>query len=298
MRYEYFEPRTVEEATEILRCGGDQYKVLAGGTDLINQLRRRAASYKGLVNIKRLPGIGTLCVDPGKGLRIGAATLMRDLEISPAVAEKFPSLVDCLRVIGSIQLRNIATVGGNLCNASPAADTAPPLIVLGATAAFVNGGPDIKTVPVEKFFAGPGRSVLGLDGLLLWVDVPEPQGMTGQSFERLTPRGALDIAIVSAASRVTLEPRTGRIVDAVIALGAVAPTAVRTPRAEHILRGEEPTPKLLSQAGETAMKECDPIDDIRGTSTYRHAMVRVLVQRSLRRSLERASQRAGISWPA
>lgn len=292
MRFDYFEPSTMEEARETLRRGKGQYRVLAGGTDVILQLRRRVKQYTGLVNIKRLPNIGTWSVEPNKGLRMGAATLMRELETSGAVAETFPSLLDALRLIGSIQLRNIATIGGNLCNASPAADAAPSLIVLGATATFLDNGSDSRSVPVENFFSGPGRSVLGPGGLLLWVDVPEPQGVTGDSFERLTPRGAMDIAIVSAASRVALDRTSGRIRDLAIALGAVAPTPVRAAKAEEILRGHEPTPDLLEKAGKIAMGECSPIDDIRGTRAYRKAMVSVLVRRTLERAIERARMRA------
>jgi len=284
MGLEYFEPSSVEEVREILRGGHGRYKVLAGGTDVILQLRRRVRSYKGLVNIKRLPGIGAWSAEPFKGCHMGAATLLRDLEISSAVAERFPSLVDALKVIGSTQLRNIATIGGNLCNASPAADTAPSLIVLGATATFLNNGSATQTLPVEEFFTGPGQSVLSLDGLLLSVDVPEPQEMTGNAFERFTPRGAMDIAIVSAASQVTLDPSSGRVKDVAIALGAVAPTPLRARKAENVLRGHEPSVELLEEAGQMAKEECAPIDDIRGTALYRRSMIAVLVRRTLEQS--------------
>lgn len=292
MRFDYFEPSTMEEARETLRRGKGQYRVLAGGTDVILQLRRRVKQYTGLVNIKRLPKIGAWSVEPNKGLRMGAATLMRELETSGAVAETFPSLLDALRLIGSVQLRNIATIGGNLCNASPAADTAPALIVLGATATFLDNGSNPRTVPVERFFSGPGKSVLGPEGLLLRVDVPVSKEMTGDSFERLTPRSAMDIAIVSAASRVTLDRNSGRIEDVAIALGAVAPTPLRALKAEEVLRGHEPTPELVAKAAQIAMGECRPIDDIRGTAAYRKAMVSVLVRRTLERAIERARMRA------
>ncbi|MFQ5802606.1 MAG: FAD binding domain-containing protein [Candidatus Methylomirabilales bacterium] len=293
MRFDYFEPSSVEEAREILGRGGGQYKPLAGGTDVIIQLRRRARNYRGLVNIKRLPAMGAWSAEPGNGLRMGAATLMREVETSPTVAERFPSLVDSVKVIGSIQLRNIATIGGNLCNASPSADTAPSLIVLGATTTFVNNGSVPQTAPVEEFFAGPGCSVLGPEGLLLRVDVPEPPGMSGDCFERFSPRGAMDIAVASAASRVTLDPASGKVKDVAIALGAVAPTPVRAPKAEDVLRGHEPTPELLAKAGTIAREECNPIDDIRGSAAYRRAMIAVLVRRTLERSIERAKREDG-----
>ena len=293
MRFGYFEPSSVEEAVDILRQGNGGYKALAGGTDVIIHLRRRAKSYEALVNIKRLPGISGWSSKQGEGLHIGAATPFRSLETSPSIAEEFPALVESIQVIGSLQLRNMATVGGNLCNASPSADSAPALMVAGATATFVDDGAGPQTVPVERLFAGPGRSILGPAGLLLHIDVPSPPEMTGSCFERLTPRSAMDIAIVSTASQVTLEPSSGVVRDVAIALGAVAPTPVRAPRAEAMVRCHEPTPELLAEAGAAAMDECRPIDDIRGGATYRRAMVEVLVRRTLERAVERARRRNG-----
>jgi carbon-monoxide dehydrogenase medium subunit len=293
MRFGYFEPSSVEEAIDILRRGKDSHKVVAGGTDVIINLRRRTKSYSALVNIKRLPGITSWSAEPGKGLHIGAATPFRDLETSAPMIERFPALVESIKVIGSVQLRNLATIGGNLCNASPSADSAPSLMVAGATATFVNDGDGTRTIPVDQFFSRPGQSILGPVGLLLRVDVPEPQGMTGNCFERFTPRHAMDIAIASVASQVTLEPASGKVEDVAIALGAVAPTPIRVPRAEETLRGREPTPDLLAKAGAMAKEECAPIDDIRGTAAYRRAMIEVLVRRTLARAIERARARAG-----
>ena len=230
--------------------------------------------------------------EPGKGLRIGAATPFRRLETSPAVSKRFPVLSEAIRMIGSLQLRNTATIGGNLCNASPAADSAPPLVVAGATATFVDGGHGTQTVPVEQFFAGPGLSILGTEGILLRIDVPEPEGMTGERFERFTPRSAMDIAIASAASRVTLDPSSGDIQRVAIALGAVAPTPVRAPRSEEALIGHEPTPELLAKAGTMAKDECNPISDIRGSASYRRELIGVLVRRALERAVERARRQS------
>ncbi len=293
MRFDYFEPSTVEEAIETLRRGNGNYKAVAGGTDVIIHLRRRAKRYEALVNIKRLPGITTWSAEAGKGLRIGAATPFRQLETSAAVRERFPVLIEAIEVIGSLQLRNQATIGGNLCNASPSADSAPALMVAGASASFVSNGDGSRTIPVEQLFAGPGLSTLGPAGILLWVNVPEPQGMTGNCFERLTPRSAMDIAIASAASQVTLDPSSGNVQAVAIALGAVAPTPVRAPKAEDALIGHEPTPELLAKAGTIARDECIPISDIRGSASYRQAMIEVLVRRTLERAVERAKQPAG-----
>jgi carbon-monoxide dehydrogenase medium subunit len=286
MRFDCFEPSSVAEATDILRRGNGRYRALAGGTDVIIQLRRRMANWEGLVNIKRLPDVATWSVEAGKGLHVGTAVPFRELETSETVQERYPALKEAIGVIGSLQLRNSATIGGNVCNASPAADSVPALMVSGATATFISDSTS-QTLPIENLFTGPGRTVLGSAGLLLWLDLPEPPGMSGSCFERLTPRSALDIGIVSAASQVTLGPG-GMVERAAIALGAVAPTPVRASESESALLGHEPTPELLARVAGMASKECSPMDDIRGSASYRRAMVEVLVRRTLERAVERA----------
>ena len=282
----YYEPASIDEALDILRRGNG--KPFAGGTDVIINLRRRTVTYKGLVNIKRLPGIADWSTKPGEGLHIGAATPFRDLESSPSVTQRYSALAESIRVIGSVQLRNMATIGGNLCNASPAADSAPALIVSKATVTFTGNGEGTRSCLVEQFFSGPGRSILDPDELLLSLEIPEPESDSGDCFQRFTPRGALDIAVVSAASRVTLDRSSGRVQEAVIALGAVAPTPVRAGKAEDALAGHEPTPDLMAQAAKIAREECNPISDIRGSASYRQALIEVLVRRTLEQAVERA----------
>ena len=291
MRFDYFEPTSLDEASGLLREGKGARRPLAGGTDIVIQLRRRVARTDGLVNLKRIPELSGWTCELGRGLRLGACTPMRDLETSAAVGERFPSIREALQVVGSLQLRNIASVGGNLCNASPSADTAPPLMALGAAASLWTDESRRETVSVENFFEGPGASVLGAGGLLLAVEVPEPEPLTGDAFERFTPRSAMDIAIASAAAAVTLDAAGQRVRAVRIALGAVAPTPIRALRAEDLVREKEPNPKLLEWAGAAAMEECRPIDDIRGTAAYRKELIRILVQRVLRQAVERA--RAG-----
>ncbi len=291
MRFDYFEPATLDEAGELLREGKGARKPLAGGTDIVIQLRRRVVGTEGLVNLKRIPELGGWACEPGKGLRLGACTPMRDLETSAALEARFPSITEALRVVGSLQLRNIASVGGNLCNASPSADTAPPLVALGATASVRTAESRQEFVPVENFFSGPGTSVLGPGGLLLAVEVPEPEPYSGDAFERFTPRSAMDIAIASAAASVTLDAAGERVTAVRIALGAVAPTPIRALKAEDLVREKEANPKRLEWAGAAAMEECRPIDDIRGSAAYRKELVRILVQRVLRQAVERARAR-------
>ena len=291
MRFDYFEPTSLDEASGLIREGKGARKALAGGTDVVIQLRRRVVRTDGLVNLKRISELSGWTCEPGRGLRLGACTPMRDLETSAAVGDRFPSIREALQVVGSLQLRNLASVGGNLCNASPSADTAPPLMALGAMASLRTEGARRETVSVENFFEGPGASVLGTGGLLLAVEVPEPEPLTGDAFERFTPRSAMDIAIASAAAAVTLDAAGQRVRAVRIALGAVAPTPVRAFRAEDLVREKEPNPKLLEWAGAAAMEDCRPIDDIRGTAAYRKELIRILVQRVLRQAVERA--RAG-----
>lgn len=291
MRFDYFEPTALGEAREILRDGRGELKPLCGGTDIVIQLRRRVARCRGLVNLKRIPGLSAWRYRAEEGLRIGACTPMRDLEVSRDVRERFPSLWESLRVVGSVQLRNLASVGGNLCNASPSADTAPSLIALGATVDLE--GPENPAMPVEVFFRGPGAAALATAELLVSVAVPAPAVSTGDAFERFTPRSAMDIAIASAAARLALGQKSGRVEDVRIALGAVAPTPMRARRAEEWLREKEPTEENFAEAGRLAMDECRPIDDIRASAGYRRELVRVLVQRVLQKSALRARQRSG-----
>ena len=293
MRFDYYEPSSVPETLDVLERGHGRYKLLAGGTDLIIHLRRNVESYEALINVKRLPDIATWSAKPGRGIHFGAATSLRSIETSDAVRDRLPSLAEAIAVIGSLQLRNSATIGGNLCNASPSADCAPALMVAGATASYSNGGPSTVTVPIQDFFEGPGRSILGATGLLLSLDVPEPPTFTSSSFERFTPRNAMDIAIASAASQITLGSSSGPINEVAIALGAVAPTPIRAYRAEDVLRGQEPTPVLLERAAEYAMQECQPIDDIRGSASYRCELIKVLVRRTLARAIQRAKSQDG-----
>ena len=288
MMFSYYEPVSADEAVEILRGPHGTFKALAGGTDVLINLRRRSVDYDGLVNIKRIPGITGWSATPGQGLRIGAAVPFRELETSPEVVSRYPALVEAIKVIGSLQLRNLATIGGNLCNASPAADSAPALLAGRATATYVNGAGGPATIPIEELFLGPGRSVVGTTGLLLSVDLPEPTLTTGSCFQRFTPRDAMDIGIAAACSQVTLESGSGRIGEVAIALGAVAPTPIRAVRAEDGLRGREATPELLAEAGRTASGECSPIDDLRGSASYRRSLVEVLVRRTLETAVARA----------
>ena len=287
VRFEYYEPATLDEAFAILGREGDGAAALAGGTDLLLQLRRQVRSYRSVVNIKQL-ALNSVAFDPAQGLRFGAVTTFRALETAPSVVEYYPSLVEAARVVAGVQLRNIATVGGNLGNASPSADSVPPLVALGATAT-VAGPRGARRLAVEDCFAGPGKTVLAPDELFTAVQVPAPAPRSGNAYARFTPRSAMDIAVVSAAASVTLDEE-GRCAAARIALGAVSPVPLRVTKAEELLVGERPTEALLEEVGRLAREAARPISDIRGGAEYRRTLAGVLAKRMVAAAYARARQ--------
>ena len=290
-RFDYFAPESLEEALAILRERGDGGKLLAGGTDLLVQMKEAGLHPSYVVSLRRLRELRGIAFDERQGLRIGAMTTMAEIEQHPVVQRRYPVLVDGARILGSVQTRNMATLGGNVCNAAPSADTAPPLLVLGARADIV--GPDgRRQVPLEQFFTGPGQTVLGRGEILVGLHIPAPAPRTGACYERHTPRAEMDIAVVGVAALVTLEPERDLIREARIALGAVAPTPVRAPEAEASLAGQPPSEEVFQRAAELAVDAASPISDVRGSAAFRRHLVRVMTARCLRRAVERARSQA------
>jgi carbon-monoxide dehydrogenase medium subunit len=290
MGFEYYEPATLPEAFDLLAREGEAGAALAGGTDLLLQLRRRQRRYRSVINIKFIPGLDVLRYDPDEGLTCGALVTFRELETDPDVCRVYPALAEAARVVAGVQLRNLATIGGNLGNASPSADSVPALVALGATAEIA-GPRGTRTLLVENCFAGPGQTVLERDELFTMLHIPPPAVRGGNAYQRFTPRSAMDIAVVSVGAAVDLD-EDGRCRDCRIALGAVSPVPVRARRAEEMLRGERLTPAALERAGDLAGAEARPITDIRGSAGYRRAMTGVLT----RRMLALAAERAGATW--
>jgi carbon-monoxide dehydrogenase medium subunit len=286
-RFDYFVPESLEEAFAILRERGDGGKLLAGGTDLVVQMKEAGLHPSHVVSLRRLRELRGIAFDERQGLRIGAMTTMAEIEQHPVVQRLYPVLVDGARILGSVQTRNMATLGGNVCNAAPSADTAPPLLVLEARADIV--GPDgRRQVPLEEFFTSPGQTVLGRDEILVGLHIPALAPRTGACYERHTPRAEMDIAVVGVAALVTLEPGRNLIREARIALGAVAPAPVRAPEAEASLAGQPPSEEAFQRAAELAVNAASPISDVRGSAAFRRHLVRVMTARCLRRAAERA----------
>jgi CO/xanthine dehydrogenase FAD-binding subunit len=240
-----------------------------------------------VVSLRRLRELRGIAFEERQGLRIGAMTTMAEVEQHPVVQRRYAVLVDGARILGSVQTRNMATVGGNVCNAAPSADTAPPLLVLGARADIAGPG-GRRQVPLDQFFTGPGQTVLGRDEILVGLLIPTPAPRTGACYERHTPRAEMDIAVVGVAALVILEPDGDLIREARIALGAVAPTPVRAPEAEAFLAGQRPSEEAFQRAAELAEGAARPISDVRASAAFRRHLVQVMTARCLRRAVERA----------
>ncbi len=290
-RFEYFAPESVREAAEALQTHPGA-RVLAGGTDLLVQMKERARTPDTLVDVRRIPGVDELRFDRKTGLTIGAAVTMRQVELMPAAQLHYAGLADGARVVGSFQIRNLATIVGNVCNAAPSADTAPGLIVQGAKVKIA--GPNgRRTMLVENFMTGPGRTTLETGEFVTGIHVPVPPPRTGSAYVRHTPRGAMDIAMVGVGAAVTLAPRNRACQDVRIVLGAVAPTPLRAKAAERMLKGQPLTEGLIAEAAEMAASEARPISDVRGSADFRREMVRVLTARMVSAAYGNAQERSG-----
>lgn len=278
--FEYYQPATLEEALGLLADGDGVYP-LAGGTDLLGAMKERGLNPRAVVNIKAIPGLSGIELDGEGGLRLGGATSTRSIARSPVVQQRFAVLAQATRILGSMQIGNRATVGGNLCNASPAADSAPPLLVLDASVRLV-GVKGERWLPLREFFLGPGKTAKERE-LLAEVYVPPASPRGRGVFYKLGPRGTPeDICIVSVAAFGVPDEAEECWEDVRIALGAVAPTPIRASHAEAALRGQPMSAGVHQEAARLAAEEdARPITDIRGSADYRQAMVEVLLHRAL-----------------
>jgi carbon-monoxide dehydrogenase medium subunit len=271
-RFEYHEPASLDEAVALLSASNAQ--ILAGGTDLLVELKEQLRRADAVVNIKKIPGLAGLAYDDKTGLRIGALATAREVEISPLTLDKYRSLVQSVRELGSIQVRHRATIIGNVCRASPSADTIPPLIADGATVRIRGAGGE-RSVKLEEFFLGPGKTVLKPGDVVIEIVVPPPAAGTRKIYIKHGRRKAMELATVGVA--VTHVPGA----ETRIVLGAVAPTPIRARRAEEVLRGKALSAELIAQAAEAAVAESHPISNVRASAEYRREMVSVLTRRAL-----------------
>lgn len=287
MRFEYSEPATIEEAVSLLTKHNGRAKVIAGGTDLLVQMRQKVIRPDYVVDIINIPGLDYINYDDEKGLRIGALTTIRSLEKSAELNQRYPVISQAASQLGSVAIRNMGTLGGNLCNAAPSAETAPALIGLSAEARIV--GPDgERVVPLEDFFTGPGTTVLKTAELLVEIQVPVLPPRTKGVYLKHAIRGSIDLAIVGVAAVITLE-RSNVCKDIKLVLGAVAPTPMRTKKTEELITRKRIDDTLINESAELASTEARPISDVRASAWYRTEMVKVLTRRVLRETIGQRS---------
>src|SRR6476619_1919745 len=284
IRYET--PSSVAEAVRLMAADAGA-RVLAGGTDLLVQFRAGVRKPSAFVDVKRIPELMSITIDD-QGLRLGAAAPAASIGEHAELRRLWPGLAESVRLIGSTQIQGRGSVGGNLCNASPAADTTCALIV--NRALCVIAGPNgERTVPVDTFCVGPGRTVLEPGELLVAVRVPHPPARTADAFLRLIPRTEMDIAVAGAGVSVTID-LAGVCTAARVAIGAVAPTALRVPAAEQALVGSPLDEASLKRAAAAAVAAARPIDDKRGTTAYRRTVAGVLTRRAAAIAASRARE--------
>jgi carbon-monoxide dehydrogenase medium subunit len=282
---DYLAPQTLTEALDILRQQAEDVHIIAGGTDLVPRMRSRVVEPMLLVDL-RLLGLGGIN-STGDGIRIGAGATHTDILESALLAEHCPALGESAADIAGPPIRNRGTVGGNLVNASPAADLAPPLLVYDAQV-ILEKAESKRKIPLVDFFSSPGQTVLAPDEILTEIHIPLPLVNTTSKFIKLGKRKAMAVAVVSVAARLTLD-EAGNISQARIALGSVAPTPIRAHRAEAALEGKSPSVDLFTEAGQIAKNESTPISDIRASGDYRKKMVAVLTRRALEAAWQQLS---------
>lgn len=284
--FDYESPTTLEEAVAVLAQHNGSARPLAGGTDLIDQMRIGRFTPDVVVDLKKIAELNVLTLDQ-HGLRLGAAVPCYKIYGHPEIARRYAALADSSRIIGGIQIQSRASMGGNLCNAGPAADSTPSFIALGGTC-VIAGPKGRREVPVQDFCIAPGRNVLQPGELLVEVRFPPPAPHSGSHYRRMIPRNEMDIAVVGVGVAVTLDAKHKTIVQARIALGAVGPTPLFAEAASEVLCGAPISDEVIGQAAHAAQAIVSPITDMRGTIDYRRHVTGVLVQRVLRAALARA----------
>ena len=288
--FDYQSANSIDDALT-LRSAGETL-LLAGGTDLIAQMKEGRRHAPTIVDVKRLPGLGTIDELPDGGLRVGAAASATSVARHAIVRKNYPAVSEAAGMIGSWQIQNRATLGGNICNAAPSADAVPALICNDASAT-VSSPDGERSHLVEDLFTGPGRTILAPTDILTFITMPAISPRTASTYLRFTPRREMDIAVVGVGARLDLDA-DGRITTARIALASVAPTPIRASSAEAALVGQAPSTSLFTAAGEAARGDASPISDTRGSADYRRHLVGVLCKRAL----TTCAERLGVEVPA
>ncbi len=309
--FDYFKPKTFDEALSLFDQYGEKAKWIAGGTDVIVMIKQKTIVPDILISLQGIPGLDR--IQYNGSLSIGPMVTHRAIEKSEIIKKDFSALADAVDYLGSIQIRNVATIGGNICTAAPSADTATPLLVLG-TQVRIKSVKEERIVPIEEFFTGPGETVLKTGEMVKELWVPKLLPNTGSAYHKLQRRLALDLPILGVSVLLSLDKNKVTCSDLLctaspistilhqmeedeilckdvrIALGVAAPTPMRALKAEALLKGRKLSDELLEEAADTASREAQPRDTLRGEAWYRKDMVRVLVKRMAMKSIERVVQ--------
>ncbi|GIK73846.1 MAG: oxidoreductase [Chloroflexota bacterium] len=287
--FRYIRAHNAEHAATLLQQQDGRARILAGGTDLIVALREHRIEADLVIDVKGIPEVEELSFSPGEGLRIGAAAPCHRIYRHADVLHHYPGIIDAASLIGGIQIQGRASLGGNLCNASPAADSIPALIVHSAICEIALPQ-SRRRVPVEEFCVAPGKTVLGRGEFLASLHLPPPPPGFGAAYLRFIPRNEMDIAVVGVGASVQLDAERRHIRSARIALAAVAPTPLFVQEAGDALIGAEANEEAFARAAEIARAAARPISDMRGTAEFRRHLVGVLTQRALAKAVERANK--------
>jgi len=287
-KFEYFAPESLEEASRLLAENGPGAHLLAGGTDLLVKMNHGLLKPTTVIALKRIPGLNAIAFDSDQGLRIGATALLSDVASHPDILTHYPAVAAAARETANVQVRNMGTITGNLCNAAPSADNAPTLLALNAEV-ILTGSDSERQLPLDQFFKGPGETERRPDEIVTAIWVPPPVPHSGMSYQHISARGKVDISAVCVGAMVVMAKETCQ--EARIFLGAVGPTPLRAAGAEGIIRGETLTEERIETAGDQASDECRPITDVRASAEYRKKMVAVLTRRALQEARERALSR-------
>lgn len=277
--FDFFQPATLAEASRLLKENGPGGRFLAGGTDLVIAMKEKGLLPKYIVDLKSVPGLSGIRENNDGTITIGALTTMYAIETSPVIKEKYPFLAQSAAEVGSIQIRNRATIGGNMANATPSADVAPSLIALNTTAKIANANGE-RTVAVEDFFRGPGQNVMNADEILTEITIPKTSPQLVGEYIKFSPRDMMDLAYIGVAVVYNLGSDK-KCTGVRIVLGAVAPTPIRATNSEALLEGKVLTEELATQVGDEAARESKPISDVRSSADYRRAMVGVMTKRAI-----------------
>ena len=285
--FDFASATTVDEVVALLKEKGDQARVMCGGTDLLVALREGRRKAELVIDVKRIPETTDLSYNPQSGLTLGAAVPCHRMYDDKAIVAAYPGLIDSASLIGGVQIQGRTSMGGNLCNASPAADSIPSLIAHGAICQIA--GPNgRREMPVEEFCIAPGRTALQTGEFLVALHIPAPQPGFGAAYLRFIPRNEMDIAVVGVGASVQLDESRSRFVSARIALGAVAPKPLFVTAAGDALAGQLVNAESIAQAAQIAQAAATPISDMRGTAEYRKHMTGVMTRRTLEKAIERA----------